>query len=655
MCPVHTTVTESNAGTCRMCGRQLVPVTVSLTWTCQADRATEHLEPGTCADGSPRIGRRTLRAHGNHNPQHGGQFFMAPDNWHHLEGVHPAARVFRLYVYDDFGRPLAAAKMKDVQARVVTKETFDPATRKTTEVRAFPLKTVRNRPYLEARIDPATLPAEMTAKVKFGSDQPEHRFDFTFAVALEGAGGANRADIGAAAALAADDAAPAPAPVPTSSADPSLTPPPIPTSMSGMLEHLGAREKEVGELIARGDFAAVWVPAFQAKDTAIALEPHLGHLTPQQRDAGEPALARVVRTAWLLDAAGDVGNRAQIEAVYAAFKTAVADVLAAFGEVRLMTRHAARACVSLAIAVALAVVVSVERGDAHKPITSPYSYNDDVFPILRDQCGRCHVSGGVAPMSLMTHAEAVPWGESIRTEILAGHMPPGTVDEAPSRFRNVPGLSPREMNLLLTWVTGGTPIGSPEKDPAPVARDSSWRLGPPDLALPMPTEFVAPEDVRERTAEFIVPTGIAERRWVRAVDLMPGTAAMVRAATIAVRSPASPGSGASVERMLAVWLPGDEPIAPPDGLAFELPAVSGARRARALPEDVGVRAQGAARPEHGGDLLCACDRDRRAGTQAGAGLHGGGRRRSFRIPARAHRRRAALWRSIPKPGSATRA
>ena len=74
--------------------------------------------------------------------------------------------------------------------------------------------------------------------------------------------------------------------------------------MSGMLEHLGAREKEVGELIARGDFAAVWVPAFQAKDIAIALEPHLGHLAPQQRDAGEPALARVVRTAWLLDAAG---------------------------------------------------------------------------------------------------------------------------------------------------------------------------------------------------------------------------------------------------------------------------------------------------------------------------------------------------------------
>jgi hypothetical protein len=335
MCPVHTTVTESNAGKCRLCGRQLVPVTVSLTWTCAADRASEHLEPGVCADGSPRIGRRTLRAHGNHNPQHGGQFFMAPDNWHHLEGVHPSARLFRLYVYDDYGRPLAAAKVKDIQARVVTKETFDPATRKTTELSAFALKSARNRPYLEARIDPSTLPAEMSAKVRFGGDQPEYRFDFTFpSFSKEPAAPTARPSVTQPlSAPAAPTTAPAAPAVSSSELDP-LTPAAIPTSMSGMLEQLEVRQKQVGDLIARGDFAAVWVPAFQAKDIAIALEPHVAHLSPDKRDAGEPALARVVRTAWLLDAAGDVGNRAQIEAVYAAFQAAVTDALTAFSEVR---------------------------------------------------------------------------------------------------------------------------------------------------------------------------------------------------------------------------------------------------------------------------------------------------------------------------------
>ena len=37
--------------------------------------------------------------------------------------------------------------------------------------------------------------------------------------------------------------------------------------------------------------------------------------------------------------------------------------------------------------------------DAHKGITSRYTYNDDVYPILRDKCGRCHTDGGPAPRS----------------------------------------------------------------------------------------------------------------------------------------------------------------------------------------------------------------------------------------------------------------
>jgi hypothetical protein len=238
-----------------------------------------------------------------------------------------------------------------------------------------------------------------------------------------------------------------------------------------------------------------------------------------------------------------------------------------------MVARITHAVVALAL-VATGVFLSVAPGSAHKPITSPYTYNEDVFPIVRDKCGRCHMSGGVAPMSLMTHAEAVPWGESIRTEILAGHMPPGTVDEAPARFRNAPGLSPREMNLLLTWVTGGTPIGNADNDPKPVARDATWPLGMPDLTLPVPTESVVGENQRERTVEFVLPTGITERRWLRAVDLLPGNAAMVRAATIAVRSTTSAGATAGPERMLALWLPGEDPVGLDAGLGFELPAAA---------------------------------------------------------------------------------
>ena len=120
----------------------------------------------------------------------------------------------------------------------------------------------------------------------------------------------------------------------------------------------------------------------------------------------------------------------------------------------------------------------VGRPEAHKPITSPYTYNDDVFPIVRDRCGRCHVAGGVAPMSLMTAKDAVPWGESIRTELIAGHMPPWSVDAAPGRFKNAQTLTARELNVLLTWVTGGNPVGNLEHAPPPVTLHSDAAPGP---------------------------------------------------------------------------------------------------------------------------------------------------------------------------------
>jgi hypothetical protein len=229
--------------------------------------------------------------------------------------------------------------------------------------------------------------------------------------------------------------------------------------------------------------------------------------------------------------------------------------------------------------IALALTLASEPGRAHKPITSPFTYNDDVFPILKDRCARCHVPDGVAPMSLMTYDDTVPWGESIRVELLAGHMPPWGVDAAPARFRNAQTLSAREMNVLLTWATGGTPFGSPDKTLPPVSHERRWQLGPPDIELPLPGEFVLGVDKQEDTTEFVIPTGFMERRWIRAVDLLPGTPAIVRSATVQIRSavPPAPAPAASApaigaEPLLALWLPGDDPIAAGGGAAFEVPA-----------------------------------------------------------------------------------
>jgi hypothetical protein len=212
-------------------------------------------------------------------------------------------------------------------------------------------------------------------------------------------------------------------------------------------------------------------------------------------------------------------------------------------------------------------------GDAHKPITSPYTYNEDVFPIVRERCGRCHVAGGVAPMSLLTYKTAYPWGESIRTELIAGHMPPWTAAHGDITFKNAHALTARELNILLTWASGGTPEGNAEHAPAAAPLRHDWPLGPPDLVLPLPSEVTVPADTIEHTQEFTLPTGTRDERWVRAVDLLPGTPAIVRSATIAVKIGASTAA-VGPERLLALWVPGEDPTPLDEGTAFRLPTAA---------------------------------------------------------------------------------
>ena len=233
-------------------------------------------------------------------------------------------------------------------------------------------------------------------------------------------------------------------------------------------------------------------------------------------------------------------------------------------------RGARLALVSAAVAAACAL--SIAPGEAHKAITSKYTYNDDVFPILRDRCARCHVAGGIAPMSLMTYDEAFPWAESIRAELVANHMPPWNAEDGFGAFKQVHTLSPRELDIILTWATGGNPRGQLEQKLPAVALKNDWSMGAPDLALPLPSEFTVAADKMEDWHEFVLPATTTEPRWIRAVDLLPGTPSIVRSATISLRleregfsrasssrDPSTDGGSPVPDQVLARWLPGQDP------------------------------------------------------------------------------------------------
>jgi hypothetical protein len=219
-----------------------------------------------------------------------------------------------------------------------------------------------------------------------------------------------------------------------------------------------------------------------------------------------------------------------------------------------------------ATAVAAAVVGS-SIGEAHKAITSKYSYNEDVFPILKAKCASCHVDGGVAPMSLMTYNDAFPWGESIRAELIAAHMPPWNAEGGYGHLQHAQLLTPKEIDVILTWATGGNPEGDRAKAPAPVKLNNDWALGQPDLALKFPDTVNVPADQQEMTHAVTLAVKNPQPRWVRAIDLLPGNPVMVRSATIALK-----GADGKPGDVITTWIPGGT-LVPADGpAAFQLPA-----------------------------------------------------------------------------------
>lgn len=232
------------------------------------------------------------------------------------------------------------------------------------------------------------------------------------------------------------------------------------------------------------------------------------------------------------------------------------------------------------------------RGSQGRATSSSPTFTETIAPIVYANCVTCHRPGEVAPFSLLTYEDVVKKGKQIARVTEEKYMPPWHAVHGYGEFVGERGLTDVQIATIGTWVKNGMPRGDESKMPKlPVFPPDGWRLGQPDLILEMPAGFDLPASGPDVFRNFVVPTKLAEDKWVRGIEFRPSARkvvhhalfAQVTGGSLAARDGADgrPGFGGmgavgvindrGGSRSLGGWAVGATPTMFPEGFAALLP------------------------------------------------------------------------------------
>ncbi len=182
-------------------------------------------------------------------------------------------------------------------------------------------------------------------------------------------------------------------------------------------------------------------------------------------------------------------------------------------------------------AIAFAVVsVCPQLIHAETATNTSITFTKDIAPIFQEKCQACHRADSMAPMSLVTYEEARPWAKAIRERVITRQMPPWHIDKTVGiqKFKNDRSLSDAQIETIVKWVDDGAPKGDLKDMPRAKQwpDESKWnfadQFGPPDLVIKSP-DWTVPAVALDAWYKPVVPTGLTEARWVRAIEIHPAT------------------------------------------------------------------------------------------------------------------------------------
>ena len=182
--------------------------------------------------------------------------------------------------------------------------------------------------------------------------------------------------------------------------------------------------------------------------------------------------------------------------------------------------------------VALAAAIGAPAASAADSVAAKPTFTKDIAPIFQEKCEACHRPDSIAPMSLVTFEEARPWARSIKSRVEQRQMPPWHFDKTVGiqDFKYDRSLNESQIATIVRWVDQGAPKGD-MKDMPPAKQwpnEQIWNFAPlfgqtePDLIVKA-TPWTQKAGQNDAWWKPSTDTGLTEARWVRAIEVRPGS------------------------------------------------------------------------------------------------------------------------------------